>query len=77
MAKHKISKRLKAQIDAKRARKRIAPVTTEEFDAALQQIIDEECTAEVLLSIPGIYEVLSEHYNNDAISLALAKREDS
>ena len=75
MAKVKVSKRLKAQIDRKRSSKGSDPVSSEEFDAALTSILDEATTAE-LLSIPGVYEVVSEHYNNDALKLAIENRED-
>ena len=40
-------------------------VTDDMFDAALQEIVNER-HAEIL-SIPGVYEVLSEHYNNDVL----------
>ncbi len=44
------------------------PITTEKFNAALRAILREQ-TGEQLLSIPGIYEVVSEHFNNEAIKL--------
>lgn len=53
----------------------MADVSNEEFDRALQEIIDEEGTA-TLLSIPGIYEVLSEHYNNEVIARIAAERDE-
>lgn len=59
----------------KKPNKRAAPVTTEEFDAALLQLL-AECNHEELISIPGVYEVLSEHFNNDAIKRALENREE-
>ena len=40
--------------------------TTEQFDAALLNIL-QTITAAELLAIPGIYEILSEEYNNAAI----------
>lgn len=43
-------------------------ITDEQFDQALKTVIDlENEKASNLLSIPGIYEILSEHYNNEAI----------
>lgn len=38
----------------------------EEFDEALAEIIDES-PASHLLTVPGVYEVLSEHFNNDVL----------
>lgn len=37
-------------------------VTDEMFDEELQRVIEEK--VHELLSIPGAYEVFSEHYNN-------------
>lgn len=46
-------------------------ISDEEFDKAMLIIIGEETGAdERILSIPGMYEVLSEHFNNDIIELA-------
>lgn len=47
-------------------------MTTEDFDRLLQQLINadlDRCTdrAASLLAIPGIYEILAEHYNNDVL----------
>lgn len=49
-------------------------MTTEEFDAILVEVINEDLVGhsqtpagEKLLSIAGIYEVLSEHYNNKVL----------
>jgi len=52
------------------------PISTEEFDAALTEILGEATGVDLLL-IPGIYEIVSEHFNNEAIKLALTKREES
>ena len=49
-------------------------VTTEEFDEALEELVDGMSGAE-LLQTPGVYEVLSEALNNEAIKLALEIRE--
>jgi len=43
-------------------------ITPEKFDAALKAILREQ-KGDQLLSIPGIYEIVSEHFNNDAIEL--------
>jgi len=40
-----------------------------DFDNALMAIVKEH-TSEALLTIPGIYEVLSEHFNNETIERA-------
>jgi hypothetical protein len=39
----------------------------EAFDAALAQLLDEQ-PASHLLSVPGIYEILAEHFNNDVLA---------
>ena len=39
------------------------PITTEEFDGRLAYLVDLG-QSEELLAIPGVYEILSEHYNN-------------
>jgi len=40
-------------------------MTTEEFDGILQGIVNEQYM--FILQVPGIYEVLSEHYNNEVL----------
>ena len=47
-------------------------ITTEEFDHALSDILDK-MTGEQVMAIPGVYEVVSEHFNNEALDLALEK----
>jgi hypothetical protein len=49
------------------------PITTEEFDAALDIALDGVSQAE-LLAIPGVYECVSEYFNNLAISIAVEQR---
>lgn len=49
-----------------------AKVTTEDFDRLLAEVlynedICENGAAPRLLAIPGIYEVLSEYYNNEIL----------
>jgi len=39
----------------------------EMFDEAVREIAREE-GVDILLSIPGVWELVSEHFNNDAIS---------
>jgi hypothetical protein len=51
-------------------------VTQEEFDAALEAILDEATGAE-LLAIPGLYEVISEHFNNEAIDIAREEKKEN
>ena len=42
-----------------------ATITTEDFDRVLAEVIDSEnLKASTLLQVPGIYEILSEYYNN-------------
>ncbi len=38
------------------------------FDEAVQQLTEEDGVS-AMFTIPGIWECLSEHYNNDAIAL--------
>ena len=40
-------------------------ITTKDFDRLLADIIDNDTLS--LLSIPSVYRVLSEHYNNDVL----------
>ena len=42
------------------------PITTKDFDRLLADIIDNDIL--FLLSIPGVYQILSEHYNNDVLA---------
>jgi len=45
-------------------------ITTEDFDRILiEDILGHKCKAVDLISIPGIYEILSEHFNNEVIEL--------
>jgi len=44
-------------------------VSQEAFDQALEEILSEMTGAD-LLTVPGIYEVVSEHFNNEAIERA-------
>ncbi len=41
-------------------------VTQELFDEKLEEILDEQ-TGSTLLAIPGLYEVVSEHFNNQVL----------
>lgn len=51
-------------------------VTQEEFDKALEAILDE-ATGSELLAIPGLYEVVSEHFNNEAIDIAREEKKEN
>ena len=42
-------------------------LTQERFDKELARIVKSEGCRGVLLSIPGIYEIVSEHFNNEVI----------
>ena len=44
-----------------------AILTDTEFDNILSKLVKRD--AAVLLHIPGIYEVVSEHYNNEVIEI--------
>jgi hypothetical protein len=48
-------------------------VTTEMFDSRLREIVNDELNTATspfdnLISIPGVYEILAEHYNNDVLN---------
>ena len=45
--------------------------TTEQFDEQLKTLL-QDMTAASLLTIPGIYEILSEEYNNDVLDACQA-----
>lgn len=47
-------------------------ITTEEFDHALSDILNK-MTGEQFMAIPGVYEVVNEHFNNEVLDLALEK----
>jgi len=60
---------------AKTEAERVAALTNEQFDAGLCEAIAdvfESGGAAAILAIPGVYEVLSEELNNEAIERALA-----
>jgi len=46
-------------------------MTHEQFDEILEEICNEE-DGGCFLSIPGIYEILSEYYNNEILDRAKA-----
>ena len=43
-------------------------ITDDEFDGILLSILEAE-GAQTLLMIPGVYEILSEYYNNDVLGI--------
>lgn len=50
----------------KAEKKFYAAITHQEFDAALRSIVREAEPIDIL-SIPGVYEIVSEYYNNDVL----------
>lgn len=48
-------------------------VTDEEFKDALADLLNEHPAASLLI-IPGIYEILSEHFNNEILDRAIENR---
>lgn len=46
--------------------KETTKITQDQFDAQLLHILKEEPMFHIL-NIPGIYEILSEHYNNEVL----------
>ena len=48
--------------------KKLSTMTNEDFNRLLCDLIDKHnVKASQLLSVPGIYEILSEEYNNEII----------
>jgi cobyric acid synthase len=41
-------------------------MTTEEFDEILREIVEKEAD---IIGIPGVYEILSEYFNNDVLAV--------
>jgi hypothetical protein len=41
-------------------------LTNEEYDEILEELVEEE-PAGILLGIPGVYEAVREHYNNEVL----------
>jgi len=52
-------------------------MTTEDFDRLLAGAMDEEVSPSALLAIPGIYEVVSEHYNNAVLDAWMAEQKEA
>lgn len=52
-----------------------ADMTDEDFDEILRGICDDVGTDE-LLDIPGVYELVREHYNNDVLAEWKAEQEE-
>lgn len=50
-------------------------VTTEMFDEELKEVLAGQTALEIL-DIPGIYEILSEHYNNEVLTNLQRHREE-
>lgn len=48
-------------------------MTNEEFDNILQELVKEN--ASTLLTIPGAYEVFSEHFNNEVLHIWEERKE--
>jgi hypothetical protein len=58
-------------------------VTTEMFDEALEAVVREALDMsphspgfDCLVVIPGVYEILSEHYNNDVLKRLDEQRDE-
>lgn len=51
-----------------------ASITHDEFMTALHQVLADR-SANDLLGIEGVYEILSEHFNNEVVEQALENRE--
>lgn len=51
-------------------------ITDEEFDGAVREIAASD-GVEAILAIPGVWEIVAEHYNNDAIDRVREIREEA
>lgn len=49
-------------------------MSTDDFDRLLAEVINKE-TPDTLLAIPGVYEVLAEHYNNEVLDAWQAEQD--
>jgi len=49
-------------------------ITQDMFDSKLTEILGRQ-TADRLLAVPGIYEVVSEHFNNEVLDAIAEDRE--
>lgn len=50
-------------------------MSNEDFQRILEEIVDES-PASHLLSVPGVYEVVAEHFNNEVLSRWDDEQED-
>lgn len=55
------------------AKNKYEDMTNAEFDSILAEILDG-MPGEALLAIPGVYEVVSEHFNNEVLERWEAER---
>ncbi len=49
-------------------------VTDKMFERELSRIVREEALAGTILSVPGVYEACSEHFNNEVLRRLEDKR---
>lgn len=55
---------------------KINTITYDEFERVLREVInDSNPSACDVLQIPGVYEILSEHYNNEVLERCVSERE--
>lgn len=52
-------------------------MSNEDFNRLLAAVMDEEVSPSALLAIPGIYEVVSEHYNNAVLDAWTAEQQEA
>jgi hypothetical protein len=57
--------------------RRVKDMTYEDFNRILEKTILPDLTPADYLAIPGIYEILSEYYNNDIIDEYMKEGEDT
>jgi hypothetical protein len=48
----------------------IKDLPQEKFDEALRHVVTEQMTVAELMGLPGVYEILSEEFNNEALNCA-------
>lgn len=55
---------------------KVIEITDQEFDDELMGLLGE-MRASALLQVQGVYEIVSEHFNNEVIDRVLAKRKSN
>lgn len=48
-------------------------MTSEQFQEGLSEYVDGTSSSDIVFSIPGVYEIVSEHFNNEVLELLTKK----